>query len=168
MPIQTIAYLRVTNSDQDFTNQLHLKKQADRTFEEVASGKTMNRPELRKLFGYMREGDTVIVRSIDRLSTSMSDLLLHILPEFENAKVAIHFEHEQITIKPDEKLNIYEELRFNIMAGFAELGQTIRPSDFIIKPTENPNVYDTMVHQMLEAMTTFQQEAQKLETHPAT
>ncbi|MBN9146424.1 recombinase family protein, partial [Novosphingobium sp.] len=40
----------------------------DRTFTDKASGKDVNRPQLEALLTFAREGDTVVVHSMDRLA----------------------------------------------------------------------------------------------------
>jgi len=40
----------------------------DRTFIERASGRDRNRPQLDAMLAYVREGDTVLVHSMDRLA----------------------------------------------------------------------------------------------------
>jgi DNA invertase Pin-like site-specific DNA recombinase len=47
----------------------------DRLFVEKISGKNANRPELKKMLEYVREGDTVVVADISRLARSTRDLL---------------------------------------------------------------------------------------------
>lgn len=46
-----------------------------RLFEEAASGGRWDRPELRRLLDQLREGDTVVVWKLDRLSRSLKDVL---------------------------------------------------------------------------------------------
>jgi len=43
----------------------------DRRFVDKASGKDLHRPELEQLTGYVREGDTVICHSMDRLARNL-------------------------------------------------------------------------------------------------
>ncbi|WP_086323918.1 recombinase family protein [Enterococcus faecium] len=46
----------------------------DKWFQEKASGKDCNRPEFQKLLNYIREGDCVIVSSLDRLGRNYEDI----------------------------------------------------------------------------------------------
>src|ERR1700752_186471 len=55
-----------------------------RVFEEVASGGRWDRPELHRLLDHLREGDTVVVWKLDRLTRSLKDLL-HILEKIDAA-----------------------------------------------------------------------------------
>lgn len=47
----------------------------EKVFTEKISGKDTNRPEFLKMLDYLREGDTLYVESISRLSRSIRDLL---------------------------------------------------------------------------------------------
>jgi DNA invertase Pin-like site-specific DNA recombinase len=53
-------------------------------FEETASGGRWDRPELHRLLDHLREGDTVVVWKLDRLSRSLKDVL-HIMERIGNA-----------------------------------------------------------------------------------
>ena len=70
---QVVGYLRVNSLDQKELRQLegvHLGKR----FVDKASGKDLHRPELEQLVGYVREGDTVVCHSMDRLARNLDDL----------------------------------------------------------------------------------------------
>src|SRR5690606_27564067 len=47
----------------------------DRLFSEKASGKSIDRIQLQEMLAYVREGDTIRVKSPDRLARSTTDLL---------------------------------------------------------------------------------------------
>ena len=47
----------------------------DQLYIDRASGKNADRPELKKLMGFVREGDTVVVESISRFARNTRDLL---------------------------------------------------------------------------------------------
>jgi len=49
---------------------------ASRVFAEAASGKKAHRPELDAMLNYLREGDTVLVCSLDRMGRTMADLVV--------------------------------------------------------------------------------------------
>ena len=49
--------------------------QVERVFAEKLSGKNTNRPELKAMLEYVREGDTLYIESICRLGRSTRDLL---------------------------------------------------------------------------------------------
>src|ERR1700692_2348662 len=55
-----------------------------RIFEEAASGGRWDRPELQRMLDQLREGDTVVVWKLDRLSRSLKDVL-HIMERIAKA-----------------------------------------------------------------------------------
>jgi len=80
-PGMLLGYARVSKGDEQ-SNALQAKaiKAAGcrRLFEEAASGGRWDRPELHRMLEQLREGDTVIVWKLDRLSRSLKDVL-HIM-----------------------------------------------------------------------------------------
>ena len=72
------GYARVSTQDQDTQTQVSSLKSAgcELVFEEKASGGRWDRPELHRLLGQLRNGDTVVVWKLDRLSRSLKDLLM--------------------------------------------------------------------------------------------
>lgn len=61
----TVGYISVSTADQNPARQEEALKQhgVERIFDEKISGKDMNRPKLKELLDFVREGDTVIVES---------------------------------------------------------------------------------------------------------
>src|ERR1700761_8955395 len=82
-----LGYARVSKGDEQ-NNALQTKalKAAGcrRLFEETASGGRWDRPELHRLLDHLREGDTVVVWKLDRLSRSLKDVL-HIMERIADA-----------------------------------------------------------------------------------
>ena len=70
---QRIGYVRVSSFDQNPERQLE-QVTVDRLFTDKASGKDIQRPELERLLAFVREGDTVVVHSMDRLARNLDDL----------------------------------------------------------------------------------------------
>lgn len=70
---QRIGYVRVSTLDQNAERQLE-GVQLDRLFTDHASGKDTERPQLKALLAYAREGDTIVVHSMDRLARNVDDL----------------------------------------------------------------------------------------------
>lgn len=71
------GYARVSTKDQKVERQLSvLQPICDKVITEKASGKNVNeRPELQGLIMHLRAGDTLIVKSIDRLARNTKELL---------------------------------------------------------------------------------------------
>ncbi len=70
---QRIGYVRVSTLDQNPERQLD-QVSLDRIFIDKASGKDTSRPQLAELLAFVREGDTVVVHSMDRLARNLDDL----------------------------------------------------------------------------------------------
>jgi DNA invertase Pin-like site-specific DNA recombinase len=56
---QRVGYIRVSSAEQNTSRQLD-GIPVDKTFTDKASGKNTERPELKVMLGYVREGDTVL------------------------------------------------------------------------------------------------------------
>ena len=83
-----LGYARVSKGDEQ-NNALQTKAfraaGCRRLFEETASGgRCWDRPELHRLLDHLREGDTVVVWKLDRLSRSLKDVL-HIMERIASA-----------------------------------------------------------------------------------
>ena len=72
-----IGYARVSTHDQnlELQNDELEKVGCEKIFEEKISGKTKERPALKRMMEILREGDSVIVWKLDRLGRSLKDLI---------------------------------------------------------------------------------------------
>lgn len=72
-----IGYIRVSTEEQNTIRQEVLMNElgVDEVYIDKASGKNTDRPQLKKMFSYVRRGDTVIVESISRFARNTKDLL---------------------------------------------------------------------------------------------
>jgi DNA invertase Pin-like site-specific DNA recombinase len=72
-----IGYIRVSTEHQETARQQEIMcgYQVDRIFSEKLSGANTDRPQLKAMLDYVREGDTLYVESISRLGRSTKDLL---------------------------------------------------------------------------------------------
>lgn len=72
-----IGYIRISTTDQNTARQEVLMKElnVEQVFIDRMSGKNTDRPELKKMMSFVREGDTVIVESISRFARNTKDLL---------------------------------------------------------------------------------------------
>lgn len=122
---QTATYLRVSGTDQKLDRQQEMANRADRVFAEKESGKEgSDRPVLQECIDWLRDGDTLLVWSIDRLARSIVDLN-RIVSELRGKGVAVHFEKEQMIFKPDEEADPYTEVMFNMLGSFAQFERRI-------------------------------------------
>lgn len=72
-----IGYIRISTVDQNTARQEVLMKElgVDQVYIDRMSGKNTDRPELKRMMAFVREGDTVIVESISRFARNTRDLL---------------------------------------------------------------------------------------------
>lgn len=75
--IVNIGYVRISTIEQNEAKQVEALKKynMDKVFTEKISAKNGDRPELKALIKFAREGDTIYVYSLDRLAKSTKDLL---------------------------------------------------------------------------------------------
>ena len=69
-----VGYIRVSSLDQNEQRQLE-GVEVDKKFTDKASGKDANRPQLKAALDYLRDGDVLVVHSMDRLARNITDLL---------------------------------------------------------------------------------------------
>lgn len=99
-----IGYIRVSTAEQHTERQETALADCDRVFIDHASGKTSDRPKLKEMLAYIRQGDTVIVESFSRLARSTPDLL-HIVQVMTEKGVEVVSLKEQLdTNTPRGKL----------------------------------------------------------------
>lgn len=118
---QRIGYVRVSTLDQSTARQLD-GIDVDRTFEDKASGKDANRPELERLIDFAREGDTVLVHSMDRLARNLEDLRA-IVRRLTAKGVRVEFVKEQLAFTGDD--TAMATLLLNVMGAFAEFERSL-------------------------------------------
>src|SRR5271170_4631459 len=97
---QRVGYIRVSSADQKTERQLdgmHL----DRVFTDKASGKNTERPQLAALIAFVREGDTVVVHSMDRLARNLDDLR-RIVQTLTGRGIQVEFIKERLTFSGDD------------------------------------------------------------------
>jgi len=117
-----IGYKRVSTIDQNLARQD--LGECDRIFEEKVSGKSASdRPQLQELLSYAREGDTVVVHSIDRMARDLRDLQ-DIVQTLNDKGVAITFNSEGLSFSPKEQ-NALAKLQLQMMGAFAEFERNI-------------------------------------------
>lgn len=97
---QRVGYVRVSTLDQNTERQLD-GVEVDKRFEDKASGKDTVRPALTEALGYVRDGDTLVVHSMDRLARSLEDLR-RTVRELTARGVRVHFVKENLTFTGDD------------------------------------------------------------------
>lgn len=117
-----VGYVRVSTADQNDARQVH-ELDVEKLFIDRASGKsTSERPQLAALLEFVREGDLVIVHSMDRLARNLDDL--RALVRGMNAKgVQVQFLTEHLTFTGDD--SPMSNLLLSVMGAFAEFERAL-------------------------------------------
>ena len=132
----TVGYIRVSTFEQNTARQLDGVK-LDKSFTEKISGANCNRPELENMIDYIRDGDTVVCHSIDRLARSLIDL--HKIVARINGKGAIvRFNTEGLTFEAGNH-NPHATLHLSMLGAFAQFERELikqRQAEGIAKAKE--------------------------------
>ncbi len=118
---QRIGYVRVSSFDQNPERQLE-QVTVDRLFTDKASGKDIQRPELERLLAFVREGDTVVVHSMDRLARNLDDLR-RLVQGLTQRGVRIEFVKESLTFTGED--SPMANLMLSVMGAFAEFERAL-------------------------------------------
>lgn len=111
-----VGYVRVSSVDQNTERQLD-GLTLDKVFTDKASGKDVSRPQLQAMLEYVREGDCIVVHSIDRLARSLADLL-SLVQELNAKGVHVQFTKENLLFTGDD--NPTQHLMLSMMGAVAQ------------------------------------------------
>ena len=118
---QNVGYIRVSTIQQKDVRQLTDIK-LDKVFRDKTGAGSANRPKLKDMMAFVREGDTLHVHSLDRLARNTYDLL-QIVDTLLNKGVAIKFHKENLLFT--SKSDSVSKLMMTIMEAFAEFERAI-------------------------------------------
>ncbi|HTB98129.1 MAG TPA: recombinase family protein [Terracidiphilus sp.] len=116
-----IGYVRVSTLDQNESRQLE-GVQLDKRFVDKASGKDTKRPQLQAALDYLRDGDVLVVHSMDRLARNLDDLR-RIVMELTGKGVVVEFVKEHLTFTSED--NAMSKLLLSVMGAFAEFERSL-------------------------------------------
>jgi len=110
------GYARVSTSEQSLENQIsNLKKSGcEKIFTDIVSGKRESKPGFSEMVSHLREGDVVVVTSIDRMGRSTRHLL-RMLETWQNDGVNL-----QVLSMDLDTRTTSGKLMFTILAALAE------------------------------------------------
>ncbi|WP_312726510.1 recombinase family protein [Stutzerimonas kunmingensis] len=118
---QRIGYIRVSTLDQNPDRQLE-GVQVSKVFIDKASGKDTQRPQLEALLSYVREGDTLVVHSMDRLARNLDDLR-RMVQQLTGRGVRIDFVKESLAFTGED--SPMANLLLSVMGAFAEFERAL-------------------------------------------
>lgn len=117
-----IGYKRVSTKDQCTARQL-ANISLDRVYEDYISGATKDRPELKRCLDALREGDTLHVHAVDRLSRSMRDLI-DIVEQVLKTGASIIIYSPRLEFRAHEN-NFIQDFQLQLFASIAQLERAI-------------------------------------------
>jgi DNA invertase Pin-like site-specific DNA recombinase len=121
IPGQRVGYVRVSTLDQRTERQLE-QIPVDRVFTDQVSGKDTLRPQLAALLAFVREGDTVVVHSMDRLARTLEDLR-RLVRELTARGVRVEFVKEGLIVTGED--TPMATLLLSVMGAFAEFERAL-------------------------------------------
>jgi DNA invertase Pin-like site-specific DNA recombinase len=119
-----IGYIRVSSVDQNEARQVEAMADLhiDKTFVDKASGKNTERPQLQAALDYLRDGDVLVVHSMDRLARNMRDLQ-NLVADLNARNIAVEFVKEHLAFTGED--SAMSKLMLSILGGVAEFERAI-------------------------------------------
>jgi DNA invertase Pin-like site-specific DNA recombinase len=118
---QRIGYVRVSTLDQNEKRQLD-GVVLDRVFTDKASGRDTARPQLAELLRFARDGDTVVVHSMDRLARNLDDLRA-LVQGLTRKGIRVEFVKESLVFTGEDSPMAH--LMLSVMGAFAEFERAL-------------------------------------------
>lgn len=118
---QRVGYIRVSSLGQNPDRQLE-GVEVDRVFTDTVSGKSVERPALSALLAFVRDGDVVMVHSMDRLARNLDDLR-RLVRELTGRGVCVQFAKEQLRFSIED--SPMATLLLSVLGAFAEFERAL-------------------------------------------
>ncbi|MBV5347054.1 recombinase family protein [bacterium] len=118
---QNVGYVRVSTVIQNTARQLD-GVSLDKVFEDKASGKNIDRPQLTACMSHLREGDTLNVHSMDRLCRNLDDLR-RIVKDLTGRGVVVKFHKEGLSFTGED--SPMSNLLLSMLGAVAEFERSI-------------------------------------------
>lgn len=118
---QQVGYLRVSTLIQNTARQLD-GILLNKMFEDKASGKNVDRPQLTACLAHLRDGDTLNVHSMDRLCRNLDDLR-RIVKDLTGRGVVVRFHKEGLSFTGED--SPMSNLLLSMLGAVAEFERSI-------------------------------------------
>ena len=118
---QRVGYIRVSSTDQNPERQLD-EVAIDCVFTDRASAKDAARPQLQDMLKFVRNGDTIVVHSMDRLARNLEDLRQIVQGQTARG-VRVEFVKEGLSFSGKD--TPIAHLMLNVMGAFAEFERAL-------------------------------------------
>ena len=117
-----VAYARVSTEEQNLARQ-DFGDEVERVFADKASGKNTDRVALTEMIAFVREGDEVLIHSIDRLARDLRDLQ-NVVEQLNDKGVRVTFITERLSFGSGEE-DALSRLQLQMLSAFAEYERKI-------------------------------------------
>jgi DNA invertase Pin-like site-specific DNA recombinase len=121
------GYARVSTMKQDLDRQIDALEQTgiprDRIYVDKKSGATTDRPGLREVIEYAREGDVIVVHTLDRLGRTVRDTL-NLIHELAERKVGVRNLADPIKVDSSNPDDPMAQLAVVLLALFGQMERT--------------------------------------------
>ena len=122
-----LGYARVSTTKQDLDRQIVALQAAgippERVYVDKKSGATTSRPGLQAVMGYARDGDTIVVDTLDRLGRTVRDTL-NLIHDLAARGVGIRNLSDPIKVDSSNPGDPMAQLAVVLLALFAQMERT--------------------------------------------
>ena len=121
-----VGYIRVSTLDQNAERQrVELEKiPVEKIYEDHISGANTDRPQFQALMEFLREGDELVVLSLDRLARNLRDLL-NIVETLGKRGVSVRFLKENLCFDARKDASPASKLMLSMVGAFAEFERSM-------------------------------------------
>jgi DNA invertase Pin-like site-specific DNA recombinase len=116
-----VGYVRVSTPEQHPERQMTEMK-ADKFYVDIYTGKVLERPQFQAMMSFIREGDTLVVHSLDRLARNLTDLRNTVLGLVDKG-ITVEFITEKLIF--DKTPSSFGLLLLSMMGAFAEFERNL-------------------------------------------
>lgn len=122
-----LGYARVSTAKQDLERQIDALRAAGidpkRIYVDKKSGSTVNRPGLRSALEYARDGDTIVVHTLDRLGRTVRDTL-NLIHDLADRGVGVRNLADPIKVNSSNPADPMAQLAVVLLALFGQMERT--------------------------------------------
>src|SRR4051794_28947612 len=124
MAIMELGYARVSTAKQDLDRQIDALQRegitTDKIFLDEKSGATTDRPGLQKLLEFARDGDVIVVLTLDRLGRTVRDTL-NLIHDLQERGIGVRNLADPIRVDSSRPEDPMARLAVVMLALFAEM-----------------------------------------------
>ncbi len=122
-----LGYARVSTVKQDLDRQIEALREvgiaADRIYVDKKSGSTVNRPGLNAVLDYARDGDVIVVHTLDRLGRTVRDTL-NLIHDLAERGVGVRNLADPIKVDSSNPNDPMAQLAVVLLALFGQMERT--------------------------------------------